>query len=193
MSGPLLLPAVNFSRDLRRLSLALAIVIAGLSGAVFIATAVLLHQSATYNGVRERTLQQISDIGAELASLRSQHTGEPDAGAIKALRQRIASLNALDFGAAPSVTGVLAVLEQLTPPTVALQNLDYDRGRMTLEIVAVSESSEDLTAFFDIVNRSSFFKSVRLVDKKQAGSTSGSVPLYQVRLSIRPSDGKPRA
>jgi Tfp pilus assembly protein PilN len=192
MSGPIHLPMANFSRDLRRPSLLLALAIGGLSIIAIVATAVLLQESATYRDGTERALKQIADTGVQLESLRSQHTDEPDAAAIKALRQRIASLNALDFGAAPSATSVLAVLEQLTPPAVALQTLDYDRGRGSLELVAVSETSEELTAFFDITSRSSFFKSVRLVDKKQAGTAENSAPLFQVRLSIRMFDPEPR-
>jgi hypothetical protein len=191
MSGSIV-PPVNFSRDLRRISHGLALAIGVLSAIALAATAMLLHESAAYRDSLAGTLKQIAEIGAELDSLRSQHLDEPDASAIGALRQRIASLNALDFGAAPSVTRVLAVLEQLTPPAVALQNLDYDRSRGSLELVAVSESSEDLTAFFDITNRSSVFKSVRLVDKKQAGVSENSAPLYQVRLSMRLAEGEPR-
>ncbi|MGO9171671.1 MAG: PilN domain-containing protein [Rhodomicrobium sp.] len=192
MSGLIDPPRANFSRDLRRSSLLLALAIGGLSISALVATAVLLHESATYRDGTERALQQIADTGAQLESLRSQHTDEPDAAAIKALRQRIASLNALDVGVAPSVTSVLAVLEQLTPPAVALQNLDYDRVRGSLELVAVSESSEELTAFFDMTSRSSFFKTVRLVDKKQAGTAENSTPLFQARLSIRIFDQEPR-
>ena len=158
-----------------------------------IGTALLLNDSTSQIESRELTLKQIAANNVQLEKLRSQHTSEPSASAIAALRQRIAALNALDFGAAPSVTRVLAVLEQLTPPAVALQNLDYDRGRIALELVAVSESSDALTVFFDIASRSGFFKSVRLIDKKQAGATAGSAPLYQVRLSIRPAGEQPRS
>ena len=152
-----------------------------------------VQEWSDYQDSTARTLKQIAAISAETRSLRSQRTNEPDAGAINTLRKRIASLNALDFGAAPSVARVLAVLEQLMPPGVALQSLDYDRGRGTLELDAVSEFSDDLTAFFDITNRSSFFKSVRLVDKKQAGTTESQAPLFQVRLSMRLLDAEPRS
>ncbi len=185
-------PSANFSRDLRRFSLLLVLAIGGLSIAALAATAVLLQESATSLRRTERAWQQIKDTSGEVEKLRSAQTGEPDAAGIKALRQRIASLNALDFGAAPSVTRVLAVLEELTPPAVALQNLDYDRGRGSLELVAVSESTEELTAFFDITSRSSFFKSVRLVDKKQAGTSENSSPLFQARLSLQLFDPEPR-
>ena len=138
MSGPMPVPTANFSRDLRRLSLIVALCIAGLSLAGLVATLILLQEWSDYQDSTARTLKQIAAISAETESLRSQRTNEPDAAAINTLRKRIASLNALDFGAAPSVARVLAVLEQLMPPGVALQSLDYDRGRGTLELVAVS-------------------------------------------------------
>jgi Fimbrial assembly protein (PilN) len=193
MSAPIRAPGVNFSRDLRAPSLALALTIAGFCIFSIAAIGLLFWKSGAYRGAIERTNTQITDIGAQLESLRAQHTNEPDAAAIRALRQRIASLNALDFGAAPSVARVLAVFEELTPPAVALQSFDYDRGRGTLDLVAVSESSEELTGFFDITNRSSFFKSVRLVDKKQAGTSENGAPMFQVRLSIHFLEGEPRS
>jgi Tfp pilus assembly protein PilN len=192
MSGPIFIPKVNFSVDLHPFSLVLALILAGLSAAALIETGVLSWDSSAYWTEREQTLTQVGELSAELGNLLAQHRDEPDPVAIKALRQRIASLNALDYAGAPSVVRVLATLEQLMPPSVALQNFDYDRGRSALELVAISESSDDLTAFFDIANRSKFFASVRLVDKKQAGTTESSAPLYQVRLSIRFGGGEPR-
>ena len=192
MSGPIVIPKVNFSFDLRPFSLVLALVLAGLCAAALIETGVLFWDSSVYWAEREHTLKQASELSAELGALLAQHRDEPDPVGIKALRQRIASLNALDYAGAPSVVRVLSTLEQLMPPSVALQNFDYDRSRSALELVAISVSSEDLTAFFDTANRSKFFASVRLVDKKQAGTTESSAPLYQVRLSIRFGGGEPR-
>ena len=192
MSGPLFIPKVNFSFDLRPFSFLLALVLAGLSAIALIETGVLLWDSSVSWTEREQTLKQAGELSAELGTLLAQHRDEPDPVAIKALRQRIASLNALDYAGAPSVVRVLSTLEQLMPPSVALQNFDYDRGRTALELVAISESSEDLTAFFDIANKSKFFASVRLIDKKQAGTTESSAPMYQVRLSIRFGGGEPR-
>jgi Tfp pilus assembly protein PilN len=193
MSVPSPIPVANFSRDLRRLSLAVALAIAGLSLAGLVTTVIFLEEWSDYRDTAAYSVKQITAVAAEATSLRSQRTNEPDAVAVNALRKRIASLNALDFGAAPSVARVLAVLEQLMPAGVALQSLDYDRGRATLELVAVSESSDDLTAFFDITSRTSFFKSVRLVDKKQAGTTESQAQLFQVRLSMRFLSAEPRS
>jgi Tfp pilus assembly protein PilN len=186
-------PPVNFSRDLRPLShavAALALVLA--LGAVSV-SAVLVYESAGYWTAQKRMAAQAAELAAEAASLRGrQNLNEPEAGAIGALRQRIASLNALDFGQAPSVNRVLSALEQLMPPAVAVQNLDYDRAKGTLELVAISQSSDELTSFFDIANRSSFFKAVRLIDKKQAGAGEDGSPLYQVRLSLSLASGEPK-
>jgi Tfp pilus assembly protein PilN len=193
MSGPVFIPRFNFSFDLRPFSRMLALVLAGLSAAALIEAGILLWDSSASWVERKQTLKQAGELSAELENLLSQHRDEADPAAIKALRQRIATLNALDFAGAPSVVRVLSTLEQLMPPSVALQNLDYDRSRSALELVAISESSEDLTAFFDIANRSKFFASVRLVDKKQAGTTENSAPTYQVRLSIRFGGGEPRS
>jgi len=193
MSGPVFIPKFNFSSDLRPISLAFALVLAGLSTVALIEAGILLWDSSASWTEREQTLKQAGELGAELQNLLSQHKDEADSAAIKALRQRIATLNALDFAGAPSVVRVLSTLEQLMPPSVALQNLDYDRSRSALELVAISESSEDLTAFFDIANRSKFFASVRLVDKKQAGTAENSAPMYQVRLSIRFGGGESRS
>jgi Tfp pilus assembly protein PilN len=194
MSEDIQLPVANFSRDLRQASLGLAAVAGILALGALLATAMLAFDSASLRTARERMLTQAAALAAETANLRKEQTlNEPEAAAIDLLRQRIASLNALDFEQAPPVTRVLTVLEQLMPPTVALQNLDYDRAKGSLELLAVSGSSEDLTAFFDVASRSPFFKTVRLVDKKQAGTADDGTALFQVRLSVVLSNGEPRA
>lgn len=194
MNTRIQLPPVNFSRDLRPLSRAVAAVALALAFGAAFTSAVLVYESAGYWTARERMTGQAAELAGEAASLRGrQNRGEPGAGAIGALRRRIASLNALDFGQAPSVNRVLSALEQLMPPAVAVQNLDYDRAKGTLELVAISQSSDQLTSFFDIASRSSFFKAVRLIDKKQAGTAEDGSALYQVRLSISLASGEPKA
>ncbi len=194
MSARIPLPLVNFSRDLRNASLAVAVAAGVLALGALLASAVLVFESVSLRTAQERMLKQAAALAAETATLRKEQTlNEPEAGAIGLLRQRIASLNALDFEQAPAVTRVLSVLEELMPPTVALQNLDYDRAKGSLELQAVSGSSEDLTAFFDVASRSPFFKTVRLVDKKQAGTSDDGTALFQVRLSVALSSGEPRA
>ncbi len=194
MSTRIPLPLVNFSRDLRKASLAVAVAAGVLALGALLASAVLVYESVSLRTARERMVEQAAALAAETATLRKEQTlNEPEAAAIGLLRQRIASLNALDFEQAPAVTRVLSVLEELVPPTVALQNLDYDRAKGSLELQAVSGSSEDLTAFFDVASRSPFFKTVRLVDKKQAGTSDDGTALFQVRLSVALSNGEPRA
>lgn len=139
MSGRLPALTANFSRDLRRLSLIVALSFAGLSLAGLFTVAVRVDEWLGYRDSAARTLKQIAATAAETESLSAQRTNEPDAAAINALRKRIVSLNALDFGTVPSVARTLAVFEQLMPPGVALQSLDYDRSRGALELVAVSE------------------------------------------------------
>ncbi len=194
MRTPIQLSPVNFSRDLRGASLGAAAIAGILALAALAATAVLVVETARSRAAQERMLSQARVLEAEAATLRQQQSkSEPQAAAIGELRQRIVSLNALDFGQAPPVTSVLSALEELMPPAVALQNLDYDRTKGTLEIVAVSASSEDLTNFFDIASRSRSFKAVRLIDKKQAGASDEGVSLFQVRLSISLASGESRA
>jgi hypothetical protein len=194
MSTRIQLPIANFSRDLRNASRAAAAVAGALAAGALIASAVLVFEGESYWTAKERMLGEISGLVFEAEALRKQQSlQDPGPAAIAALRGRIASLNALDFAQAPSVTSVLAVLEELMPGAVALQNLDHDRIHGALELVAVSASSEDLTAFFDAASKSPAFKSVRLVDKKQAGASEDGTMQYQVRLSIIPASGEPRA
>jgi Tfp pilus assembly protein PilN len=194
MSARIPLPLVNFSRDLRKVSLAVAVAAGVLALGALLATAILVFDGVSLRTAQERMLKQAAALAAETATLRKEQTlNEPEAAAIGLLRQRIASLNALDFEQAPAVTRVLSVLEELMPPTVALQNFDYDRAKGSLELQAVSGSSKDLTAFFDVASRSPFFKTVRLVDKKQAGTSDDGTALFQVRLSVALSSGEPRA
>lgn len=194
MSTRIQLPVANFSRDLTVVSRAAAAAASVLAAAALIAIAVLIMESLSYRVTRERMLAQNADLAQEAAALRNQRTVEdPDAAAIAALRRRIASLNALDFAQAPSVTSVLGVLEDLLPDDVALQNLDYDRIRGALDLVALSGSSEQLTAFFDAATKSPAFRTVRLIDKKLAGAAEDGTMQYQVRLSISLAAGGPRA
>ncbi len=193
MSIRIPLPLLNYSGDTRRASLGVAAFVSALALSALIAMVVLIVQSTSYWADRDRMLQQTSQISTELAALRKRDVNEPEASAIGALRQRIASLNSLDFGTSPAVARVLTVLEDLMPYQVALQNIDYDRSKGTIELVAVSKSSNELTTFYDIANRSQFFQNVRLVDKKQAGRSDDGAQLFQVRLSIHLSSREPKA
>jgi hypothetical protein len=193
MNRRIQLPVASFSRDLTAVSRVAAAIAGVLAAAALIASAVLIFESQSLEARRERMLAQTAAFATEAAALRDQQTGgEPDTAAIAALRRRIASLNALDFAQAPSVTGVLGILENLMPDAVALQNLDYDRTRGALDLVALSASSEDLTAFFDAATKNLAFKTVRLIDKKQAGAAEDGIAQYQVRLSIILAAGEPR-
>jgi hypothetical protein len=194
MSTRIQLPVANFSRDLRNASRATAAAAGMLAAGALIAGAVLVFDTQSLRADRERLIGQTAVLAAEAEAMRNLRSLEdPEPAAIAALRGRIAALNALDFEQAPAVTNVLAVLEELMPGAVALQNLDYDRIHGALELVAVSASSEDLTVFFDAASKSPAFKAVRLVDKKQAGATEDGTMQYQVRLSIIPAGGEPRA
>jgi Tfp pilus assembly protein PilN len=192
MKGPLLLPTANFSRDMRAASVILAACLIALSIAALGATAALIAEAVSYGETKERALQDAKHAVAQLTELRSQTLDMPDPASVGALRRRIDALNALDAGAAPSLQAVLSALEALTPPGVAIGSLEYDRNRDVLELLAVSRSSEQLTAFFDKTSRSAFFKEVRLVDKKQAGPAEGAETLFQARLSMRPFRKEPR-
>jgi hypothetical protein len=191
---PIKLPLANFSHDLDGPARLVAAAAALLAAGAVAAAVYLALEAASYREGERRMAEETRTLTAQTDALRqSQTINEPDSRSIAILRQRIASLNALDFGQAPAVTRVLFVLEQVMPAGVALQTLDYDRSRGALEIVAVSESSEDLTAFFDIASRNPFFKTVRLVDKKQAGTSDQGVSQFQVRLSIGLLNREPRA
>ncbi|WP_037241719.1 hypothetical protein, partial [Rhodomicrobium udaipurense] len=167
MKGPLLIPEANFSRDIRAVSFVLAAGLIALSIGALAVTIALVAESASYGVSKDRAVQAAKNASAHLAELRARPLDTPDAASISALRRRIDAVNALDFGAAPSLVAVLSALEALTPPNVAVANLEYDRNRGSLEMLALSRSSEKLTAFFDKASRSAFFKEVRLVDKKQ--------------------------
>ena len=194
MSTRIELPVANFSRDLRNVSRAAAAAAGALAAGALIACAVLVFDSQSLLADRERMIAQAATLAAEAETVRGQQSAaEPSPAEIAALRARIASLNALDFAQAPAVTSVLAVLEELMPGAVALQDLQYDRIHGAIELVAMSASSEELTAFFDAASKSPAFKSVRLVDKKQAGAAEDGTMQYQVRLSIVPAAGEPRA
>ncbi|ADP71055.1 Fimbrial assembly family protein [Rhodomicrobium vannielii ATCC 17100] len=192
MKGPLLLPDGNFSRDTRAVSFLLAASLIALSIGALAVTVALVAESASYGKAKDRAVQAAKNAAAQLADLRAQPLNAPDAASISALRRRIEAVNALDFGAAPSLLAVLSALEALTPPSVAVASLEYDRNRGSLEMLAVSRSSEELTAFFDKASRSASFKEVRLIDKKQTSSAEGSEPLFQARLSMRPFRMEPR-
>jgi Tfp pilus assembly protein PilN len=192
MSTPIQLPVVNFSRDLRAASRAAAVLAWLAAAGTLIAIGALIFQSQSYREARERMVEQAATLAAETQELRQKELQNPGAAAIGTLRQRIAALNSLDFAQAPGVIAVLSALEQLMPGPVALQNLDYDRNHGALDLAAVSASSDELTAFFDAATKSPAFKSVRLIDKKQASAGEEAGAQFQVRLSITPVSAEPR-
>jgi hypothetical protein len=184
MSDYIQLPLPNFSRDMRIASIAVATAAGILALGTLAVAGTFFYESRSMQESRSRLELQTSEINVQLATLRQRGRNEPKADAIGSLRQRIAKLNALDSGFAPAVTRVLSVLEEIMPPSVALQNFDYDRSKGALEVVAVSASSEDLTVFYGIASQTPFFKNVHLIDKKQAGTAETGELMYEVRLSV---------
>jgi Tfp pilus assembly protein PilN len=193
MTAPIQMPLANFSRDLRAASLITAAASGFAAAGLLIAAAILTFESFAYGEAAGRAEAQGASLSAEAGALRREDLHNPGAAAATALRQRIASLNSLDFGQAPAVTSVLTALEEVMPGTVALESLDYDRANNTLILVAVSPSSEELTAFFDAASRSPSFKAVRLADKKQGSAGPDGALQFLVRLSITPAVREPRA
>jgi hypothetical protein len=180
----------NFSRDTKSASLAAAALAGLLAFSTLAATGALFWQAQSYEAEEAEALAEASAVMARLVSLREQTAAsEPESAAIGALRQRIAALKSLDVGAAPPVTRLLVVLEEIAPASVALDSLAYDRAAGTLDLVASSDSSEALTDFFDAANRNSLFESVRVVDKKQAGGENAD-SLFEIRLSMRLRSGE---
>jgi hypothetical protein len=181
--------AVNFSRDTQSASFAVAFASWIAAACLLISVGALFVQSGAYAAAEAQASARVAKLLGELGALgETGNTGEPDAGAVSSLKQRAALLSALDYSPAPSAARVLAALEEIMPPSVALQSLSYDRANGALELLAASESSEDLTAFFDAASRDPLFKAVQITEKNEAGSSERGANLFQLRLSMRPAN-----
>jgi Tfp pilus assembly protein PilN len=180
---------VNFSRDTQSASIAVAFAAWMVAACLLVAAAALFLQSRTYAETEAKASAQADKLASELAALgEAASAGEPSASAAALLKQRIASFSALDYGSAPQAARVLLALEEILPPSVALQTLSYDRANAALELLAASESSEDLTAFFEAASRNPLFKAVQITEKKEAGASERGANLFQLRLSMRPAN-----
>jgi hypothetical protein len=185
-------PLPNFSRDMQGASLAAAASTGFVTLATLVVTAALAFQTESYRTDGSLAAHETSEALQRLAEFRAKtDASELEASTITALQQRIAALRSLDVGSAPSVIRMLEAVEEIMPEPVALASLNYDRASAALELVAGSESSESLTAFFDAANRTALFNEVRVVDKKQAGNGESAASLFEIRLSIRVANWKP--
>jgi Tfp pilus assembly protein PilN len=130
----------------------------------------------------------MSQIEARLAAKRDALRGGavkmPPASEFERLRSRIEALNKLDFEESVGVGDLLDTLEAILPDHVVITSLDYDRAVRTIDLAAVSASSDDLTAFFDALYRTGMFSQVRLVDKLQIEADGGGAQT-QVRMALQ--------
>lgn len=181
-------PLVNFSRDLRSMARMTALGLwagAGLGAAVaiwLIIGAIEMREDAAASA---RIQVKLSE---QLAQAKVRAAEAPPPEAFRALRTRIERLNVLDFAGSASTAKLLDALEGVLPPRVALTALDYDRSKRTVEMVAVSESSEELTSLYDVLDRHHLFVNVRLLDKKQAPGALGSQVQVHLNLQLRDSE-----
>jgi Tfp pilus assembly protein PilN len=182
-------PLVNFSRDLRSLARTAALALWG--GAVLGAALALwlISGAVELRGDAAASARIQEKLSEQLAQAKERAAAAPPPEAFRALRSRIERLNVLDFAGSASTDKLFDALEGLLPLRVALTALDYDRSKRTVEIVAVSESSEDLTSLYDVLDRHHLFVNVRLLDKKQAAGALGSQVQVHLNLQLRDSEG----
>lgn len=181
-------PLVNFSKDLRAPARTAALVLWGgaglgaVAGAWLIAGALdMMSDAAASSRIQEK-------LAVQLAEARKKAEGAPPPEAFRALRSRIERLNVLDFAGSASTVKLLDALEGLLPQRVALTAMDYDRNKRTVELIAVSESSEDLTSLYDVLDKHHLFMNVRLLDKKQAPGVLGSQVQVHLNLQLRDNE-----
>lgn len=174
----------NFAHDTRPKVRAVAVAM-GIVGALALTSAMAL----TIN--RAQLLDQAAEmrhLGTRLAAkaktLRSKAASMPAVSEFDKLRHRIVSLNKLNFNTSVSVGGLLDELEAILPEQVVITSLGYDRANHAVDLAAVSVSSGDLTSFFDTLNKSKLFSQVRLVDKMQVETESGTQTQARIFLQV---------
>lgn len=177
------LPVSNFGRDTRpqvrmiaTAMFALGTLIAASAGWLMIDRQQLLDEATAMNQLGVR-------LTVKRDALRRQSAKLPAPGEFERLRGRIEALNRLDFDASVSVGDLLDAFEAALPDYVMITSLDYDRAVRTIDLAAISASSEDLTTFFDTLYRTGLFSQVRLVDKMQI-EAQGTAQT-QVRISLQ--------
>jgi hypothetical protein len=182
-------PPANFSRDTRRLVSVLAVAMSVASLAAAGTTLLLLQAANEYAALAETTALQVSRLENDASQARASAVNAPSRAVFDSLKDDIVALNALDYGAAPTVGGLLDTLEATLPDDALLLTMDYDRNKGTADLVATSANSEQLTRLFDLLDEHGMFAKVRLLDKKQvaaAGTTHTQVHLLLDAL-VRPA------
>lgn len=184
---------LNFSRDMRGMSLAAAIVFGLGACALLVATGLTL-EARRFAAIELEGMEGLTvRAQIKLEALRQAADSAPSLAAFEALRQRIATVNRLDFGGAPGVVEVLDRLEAVLPDAAALAALDHDRETGVIEIVADAERSADLTSLFDRLDRDAGFSGVRLIDKKRMANDRTRVRLGMTLSPARGAPSAPRA
>lgn len=185
----------NFSRDLRRIATLCAQGMLALAAAAIALTGHLLLETASLRNAIATSEARVSRLTAEIAAMQAAAVDAPALPVFTALADRVQSLNDLDYGATPSVGGLLDALEATLPDDAVLTNIDYDRNKGVADLVAVSARSAELTRLFDVLDGHAMFGKVQLIDKKQiatAGATHTQVNLVLDVKTAR-SDIKARA
>jgi hypothetical protein len=185
-------PPANFSRDTGRLVSVLAVSMSIASLAAAATTLLLLQAAHEQAALAETSELQVSRLQTDAGRARASAVDAPSRAVFDSLKDDIVALNALDYGAAPTVGGLLDTLEATLPDNALLLTMDYDRNKGTADLVATSANSEQLTHLFDLLDEHGMFAKVRLLDKKQvaaAGTTHTQVHLLLDALS-RPAPAR---
>lgn len=185
----MVLPIPNFSVDTRPLA-------RGLAGVAFLFGAIALA-TTTWMLIESRQMihhiVELENLGTKLAAksrvLRDHASQLPASQEFERLRGRIANLNQLDANTGVSVGGLLDSMESILPDRVVVTSLSYDRAVSSVDLSAVSLSSEDLTSFFDALHRTKLFSQVRLVEKIQVDLNGSIQTQVRIYLQVSGRDG----
>lgn len=179
----------NFSQDLRPRAQALAAAAVAFAATALVLAALWLYQSAELERQAQANTQRAERLSNDIAAARSAAVDAPAMQVFAALRGRIDALNALDHGDTAAVGGLLDALESVVPNDASLTTIDFDRGKGSADVVAVSVNSVALTHLFDSLDGHALVSGVRLLDKKQMAT--GGVAQTQVSLVLDVGKRKP--
>lgn len=132
----------------------------------------------------QESLERLAQLEARRAAL-GERPQLPPGPAMAALRERVASINALSIGNGRRLVPLLALFEELLPADAWLVSLSHKARDGEVILVAEAERAEQLTQFLLNLEKSSRFSEVLLLRQAPFGVEGRRTVQFELRLKER--------
>lgn len=177
--------SASLTPPMRSLVLPTLVVAWVLAVAAAAATLWFVSDALSRNSERPALEERLVQLEQRVAEATTQVAG-PSSTELAAMRQRVATINALSDARGWPVAMLLAKLERLLPERASLVSLHHRLREGEMQLVAEAADAATLTQFLVNLEQESHFAEVLLAKQSQHAGAGGRMVQFELRLKEKP-------